>query len=427
MKSRTDMRFCAGRQATSIQTRSIKAAIVCLLLYSITPLYAVTPWLHTDANKIKDPNGNVVVLRGVDTIDIGAVEMWYGGVIELIDRVTDKTDTQGDSPGWYPRVIRLAVYPEEEGDFDSPWTFEPGSDDYYNELLRPIVDYCKTKDLYAIIDWHFVGDNTWDRDTETSTFWEYMAPRFADDSHVLFELFNEPLNTSPGDDTADWLSVRTDMQNWIDMIRTYAPNNLILVAGSSWSQVIGPAASYPLTGNNIVMVTHLYPAHWTGDYGDPEYFKNHVRQCLTVYPVFASEWGFWGTSEELLDGTITDYGEPIMDFYEERKISNSAWCASHAWNPPMFYSDWTLRVGEDEMGGFVKDTLYARRNDDQPKVLYGDLTGNGIVDIYDLSEFCGVWWLEDDCNKTAELDMNGDCIINFYEYSFFAQNWLEGP
>lgn len=39
-KSRTDMRSCAGRQATSIQTRSIKIAVVCLLLCVITPLVA---------------------------------------------------------------------------------------------------------------------------------------------------------------------------------------------------------------------------------------------------------------------------------------------------------------------------------------------------------------------------------------------------
>ncbi len=57
--------------------------------------------------------------------------------------------------------------------------------------------------------------------------------------------------------------------------------------------------------------------------------------------------------------------------------------------------------------------------------LYGDFTDDGIVDINDLFEFCEIWWLENDCNKTAELDLNGDCIINFYEYAFFAQNWLE--
>ena len=52
------------------------------------------------------------------------------------------------------------------------------------------------------------------------------------------------------------------MQTWINIVRTYAPNNLILVGGRNGSQTIGPAASYPLTGNNIAIVSHIYPGHW---------------------------------------------------------------------------------------------------------------------------------------------------------------------
>ena len=52
------------------------------------------------------------------------------------------------------------------------------------------------------------------------------------------------------------------MQTWINIVRTYAPNNLILVAGASWSQTIGPAATYPVTGDNIAIVSHIYPGHW---------------------------------------------------------------------------------------------------------------------------------------------------------------------
>jgi len=59
-------------------------------------------------------------------------------------------------------------------------------------------------------------------------------------------------------------------------------------------------------------------------------------------------------------------------------------------------------------------------------VPYGDVTDDGIVNLYDLSEFCEIWWLENDCNVTIGLDLNNDCIINFYEFSFLAQNWLEG-
>jgi hypothetical protein len=345
--------------------RLIKAAFVCVLLCSITPLYAATPWLHTDANKIKDPAGNVVVLRGLDTIDIGSVELWRGGVINLIDRVTNKSDTQGSSPGWYPRVIRLAVYPKNEGDTSGPWYFEDDHDDYYNNLLRPVVDYCKEKDLYAIIDWHFVGDNTYDRRADTNEFWSYMAPKFANDSHVLFELFQEPGNRDGSTDVDDWLSCRPDMQTWIDIIRTSAPNNLILVSGPSWSQEIGPAADYPLDGNNIVMVAHIYPGHWTGS--SKQWYVDHIEHCLTRYPIFGSEWGFRSSAgNSNLRGTISNYGQPLMDFYEARKISSSAWITDYSWEPQMFNTSWTLLIGEGEMGGFVKDMLYLKRNNDQP-------------------------------------------------------------
>jgi len=59
-----------------IHTKSIKVVIVCMLLYLIKPLNADIPWLHVDSNKIKDPDGNVVVLRGISLIDLGFLEGW---------------------------------------------------------------------------------------------------------------------------------------------------------------------------------------------------------------------------------------------------------------------------------------------------------------------------------------------------------------
>jgi len=335
--------------------RFAEAVIVFALLCLVTSLNAATPWLHTDGNQIKDPAGNEVVLRGVDSIDLGAIQTWYGGVTAWIDRITNKNDPCGNSPGWYPRVVRLAVYPVDEPAFTGIYSFTPfGSDDYYNTLLRPVVDYCKTKDLYAIIEWHYIG-NTYasTHQATTSEFWEYMAPRFANDSHVMFELFQEPVNGG------SWPSVKSDMQTWVNIVRRYAPYNLILVGGPTYDMVLAPQATNPIDGNNIVYVWHMYPG-WSGSWNDANILK-------AVYPVFLNEWGFdMSTSASHLHGTITSYGQPLMNFVEGLKISSSAWEACSAWEPPMFNSDWTLRVGEDKMGGFVKDTLYLRRNDDQP-------------------------------------------------------------
>ena len=50
--------------------------------------------------------------------------------------------------------------------------------------------------------------------------------------------------------------------------------------------------------------------------------------------------------------------------------------------------------------------------------IYGDMTGNGIVNFEDLPGFLE-FWLEDN----AELDLDGNSVINFHEFSVLAQNW----
>ena len=53
--------------------------------------------------------------------------------------------------------------------------------------------------------------------------------------------------------------------------------------------------------------------------------------------------------------------------------------------------------------------------------LYGDFTGNGIVEMNDLSVFLDLWPLND-CNATAGVDPDEDCIINFNEFAILADN-----
>jgi hypothetical protein len=58
------------------------------------------------------------------------------------------------------------------------------------------------------------------------------------------------------------------------------------------------------------------------------------------------------------------------------------------------------------------------------KTIYGDFTGGSAVDMDDLSVFAG-FWLANDCNQTAGVDMDGDCIVDFYEFAFLGENWLQ--
>ena len=313
------------------------------------------PWLHTEGTEIKDSEGNTVILRGVATIDIGSLEQWDGGVTAMVDRLTDKNDSQGSSPGWYPTVIRFPVYPSDS-DVDSPIKYVPGNDDYYNNLLRPVVDYARQKGLYVIIDWHYIADTGGHVET-TNQFWSEMAPKFAGDSHVLFELYNEPINNG------DWSSaLKGHMQQWYNTVRQSAPDNLVLVGTPNWCQNVGQAAQDPIEGTNIVYTAHMYPMHW-----EYEGLRNEITTAKSLAPVFLTEWGFEQHSDDVVDGTISSYGNPFKAFVNDNGLSWIAWVAHYAWFPAMYAdANWTLAVGEGRMGGFAKDWLYEQRDNDLP-------------------------------------------------------------
>jgi endoglucanase len=356
-------------------------AVVWTLWCSIVPVYAAPPWLHVDGNKIKDPSGNAVVLRGVSLPDLGVLQVNQGGALTMIDRLTNQHDPQGNSPGWYPKILRIPILPADSTGW-LPLRWSAQDDGYYTNLLRPVVDYCAAKNLYVIIDWHYI-DDTGPKMAQTSAFWRYMAPRFANDSHVFFELFNEPMD-NVGSERQRWLNVRADMQTWVNLVRSYAPDNLILVGGGQWCQILSHTVTDPIVGSNIVYVSHFYPAHWLGIYLNRQWIVNQLETCTAVHPVLMTEWGFNTTTETLLNGTITNYGRPLVDLMDRLGMGYTAWVASNDWRPPMFWPDWTLRCGEGEMGGFVKDTLYQKKNDDQPHGtagfrLYRDTVAPGIT------------------------------------------------
>jgi hypothetical protein len=354
MLSKIKRTSCTGRPAEGIHAISGKAAIVCMLLCSITPLYAAPPRLHVEGNKIKDPNGNIVILRGVALIDLGSQEAWKGGALPLIDRITDQNDSNGNSPGWYTKIIRIPIFPP---DAVSGWPhpFNPDNNDLYN-LLRTVVNYCAEKEVYVAIEWHYCA-NTYDHVESTSEFWQYMAPRFADDSHVIYELFNEPINNI-GSDATNWASVKSDMETWIGIVRASAPDNLIFVGTPRWCQIIGPTATNSVNDVNVVYMTHIYPYHWLSG---NQYYRDSITTAAAAHPVILGEWGFASeasSGQGHVIGTITNYGQPLKEFVEGLEIGSIAWVANWEWEPPMFDSDWQLLCGDGYMGCFAKDWLY---------------------------------------------------------------------
>ncbi len=322
-----------------------------------------TPWLHVEGNTLRDPSGNKVILRGASMMNIGQQEI-NGGVEWLIDKIVNPSDDNGGTNGWYPKVVRLPVYPPRIGIDPNnppahPYPFsDSGSEtneEYVEDFLRPAVDHARDRGLYAIIDFHQIADVDGTTDGECREFWSFVAPRFADDSHVIFEAFNEPMRVNGSSSWSDFVPYA---QGWVDLIRAEAPDNLILMGGPFWSQNIGGAASRPLSGGNIAYVSHIYPEHWGGD---PQ---RQAETCAGTHPVFMTEWGYDNDDSGFRDSG--GYSSGLKDLINSRDMSWTAWCLSRDWVPRML--EGSLSAFElTDMGEFVKEWLYEERNNDLPE------------------------------------------------------------
>jgi len=308
-----------------------------------------TPWLTTSGRFINDPSGNHVILRGVSLVDVGVANKAGRGrtAIQLIDMATDSTT------GWFARVIRLPVYPDA---IDGTPGWNAGPDAYFNNHLNPAVQECIARQIYCIIDWHYISDyNNSTIDTSTRNFWTYMAPKYANTPNVIYELYNEPINPN------DWNTWKTWAQPWVNIIRAAAPNNLILIGGPSWSQNVSQAATSPFTGGNIAYVAHVYPQH-----GGQSVWDSWFGNSSATVPYFITEWGWQNGGGTPTSGTLSGYGTPFSAYLDSKGVSWTAWVFDDIWQPVMFDTSWNLLGGENYMGQFTHDFLNLHQNDNLP-------------------------------------------------------------
>lgn len=296
------------------------------------------PPLHVDGNAIKDPSGKTIVLRGFDLPDLGTL---YANAGQNTSGITARIDT-ALAAGLVGRVVRLAVYPRTtfNGSFPfySPVPYPVGQtapsgmhaelseDDYVTKLLMPAVEYARQKGMYAIIDYHQIDDATGQSGDDAVTFWQSIAPRFASDDHVIFEPFNEPIDT-----TVAWSTFKPTVQRFIDTIRAAAPDNLIVVPSTSWDQHPGDAASSPPSGSNLVYAAHVYPGNWASG------FQQQVATAVALVPVFFTEWGYvLNGSDKNLGTSDTNWGPDFQTLVDANGASWSAWVADGSWTPNLF-------------------------------------------------------------------------------------------
>ena len=300
--------------------------------------------LHTEGRLFKDDTGKTVILRGVSVADLKELDTMRApmNVAGLLDLLSDP------GQGWYARVVRLVVYPPD---------WRPDPDGYFTNYLKPAVDHATARGLYAIVDWHEIGDAA-PADQETRQFWAKAAPAFAANANVLFEVFNE------SEDLADqsWSLWKSRAQPWVDQIRRDAPDNIILIGAPFWTQAIGGAVDDPFAGANLAYVGHIYPGIDRSVWGPGGAFT----RVAAARPMMITEWGYRAAADTPVTGDQAGFGDALKAYIEAQRFGWTAWCADTIWESVMFDPNWNLLSGPSEMGGFTKDWLAEKKDADLP-------------------------------------------------------------
>ncbi len=249
--------------------------------------------LKVEGTQLKDEQGNPVVLRGMS---FGWHNWWprfyTGGVVQWLHK------------DWGCTVIRAAMGVEPDGGYIK-------KPDWSKATIKSVVDAAIKEGIYVIIDWHSHDINL----EEAKTFFIEMAKTYGKETHIIYEIFNEP-------DKESWPAVKEYSIEIVKAIRAIDPDNIILVGSPHWDQDIHLAADDPIIGfSNLMYTVHYYAAthkHWLRDRCDYALKKG--------LPIFISESA---GMEATGDGPInTEEWEKWIQWCEQNKISWLTWSVS---------------------------------------------------------------------------------------------------
>jgi hypothetical protein len=209
-----------------------------------------------------------------------------------------------------------------------------------------------------------------------------------------------------------------------------------------WTGISGTAVS-ALTSNAAYPNSPSFTDHITSLEGPTNILDNYgTRIRGYLYPPTTGNYTFWIAGDDNCELWLSTDGTPA---HITRIANVPDWTNSREWgkfasqqSSPVALTagqKYYIEVLHKENGGgdniavawsgpgISREVIDGKYLSPWFKGLYGDFTGNGKVAIDDLADFVQ-FWLEDSCVLTSAIDLDGDCHVDFYEFSKFAQNWM---
>lgn len=303
----------------------LKAFAVCFILFiyiwNVGAQTAVEKHgqLSVKGNKIVDKNSAPVQLKGMSLFWSQEIGKYYN--YSCIKWLRDD---------WKCTITRAAMAVENGGYLTNPQVEEAKVDTAVNAAIK--------LGMYIFIDWH---DHHAQRHTEQAKkFFAGMAQKYGKYPNIIYELYNEPLNTVSWAD-----SIKPYHEAVIAEIRKYDKKNIILCGTRTWSQDVDEASFNPIKGENIAYTLHYYASTHKQD------LRNKAEVALkNGIALMVSEFG---TVFANGDGDI-NYEESKLwwDFMDKHQLS---WCCWSICDKKE--SSAALKPGASATGGWSTDML----------------------------------------------------------------------
>lgn len=289
------------------------------------------PLIKVQGNKFVNDKGKVLVFRGVNIAD------------------PDKLVNQGHFnrqhfeaiKSWGANVVRIPVHPS---------TWQKRGKQGYLPILDQTIQWLNELGMYAIIDWHSMGNlkselfqnnSYYTTKGETFDFFRTVSARYNKINAVaMYEIFNEPTVSGGQLGILSWSDWKAINEEAITIIQAHNANAIALVAGFNWAYDLTPVATAPIERSNIAYVSHPYPMkvgapfeqNWERDWG-------YVAE---KYPVILTEIGYQLATDKGAHIPVIDdgsYGPRITNYAQRKGISWVAWVFDPDWSPQMI-KDW---------------------------------------------------------------------------------------
>ncbi|KAI1710261.1 cellulase (glycosyl hydrolase family 5) domain-containing protein [Ditylenchus destructor] len=317
-------------------------AVIIILLSIIGTCSALTPKappygaLSVKGSKLIGSNGNNVQLTGMSLY----WSQWMGQywTKDVVNALACK---------WNANLVRAAMGVQAEyGGYLANKATELAK-------VRTVVEAAIEAGIYVIIDWH--DHEAASHKSDAIDFFKQMANDYGKYPHVLYELWNEPLQV-------DWNSViKPYHQDVLAAIRAIDQDNVAILGTPDWSGSIDKAKASPLIGTNIMYTVHFYTG---ADASWQEFQRQRVAQYASEgFPLFATEYGVSKEDGGKTGGIYIEEANKWFSVLDQNKISYANWAVDDAPEASAALKPGTspTQVGEDSVltdsGKFIKAKL----------------------------------------------------------------------